>query len=142
LIHKGQDQSNFDIEHGQQEKATSVTQRELLDGSRKSDSGEGIHTDRLHQVNLGKSTPEDIDPLDSVLERAEDFLEESQQARTRFDPLRCTRKAKVQPRKLAKSERMHFNRVIQESPGLIRDFIKRLDLGPFKVPILRLLEPP
>jgi hypothetical protein len=50
-------------------------------------------------------TTEDPKQLEEVLKDTEDFPEQSQKLRKRFDPLRRTWKGKVQTRKLAKGER-------------------------------------
>jgi len=81
---------------------------------------QSVHPDRINQVDNLVVT----DHLDSVLKETREFLEESRIQRKKFDPLRHTRQGKVQPRKLAKKERKRLNRIIQESPDSVRNYIK------------------
>jgi hypothetical protein len=78
-----------------------------------------IHPDRISQVDREVLT----DHLDSVLKETKEFLRTSQKQRKKFDTLRHIKQGKVQLRKLFKKERKRLNKIIQESPDLVREFI-------------------
>jgi hypothetical protein len=78
-----------------------------------------IHPDRISQVDSEAPT----DHLDSVLKETREFLRSSQTQRKKFDTLRHIKQGKVQPQKLFKKERKRLNKIIQESPDLVREFI-------------------
>jgi hypothetical protein len=79
-----------------------------------------IHPDRISQVDREAPT----NHLDSVLKESKEFLRTSQTQRKKFDTLRHIKQGKVKPRKLFKKERKRLNKIIQESPDLVREFIK------------------
>jgi hypothetical protein len=104
----------------QKGRAISSTPRDLKEEPRNKIDSQNIHPDRIGQVDSSGST----EHLDSVLKETEHFLRISQTQWKRFDPLRRTRQGKIQPRKLAKKERKRLNKIIQESPDLVRKFSK------------------
>ena len=107
------------------DKVVSREPRDTQEKTRNKFGSPSIHPDRISQVDYSVNT----NRLDIVLKDTERFLQESQIQRKRFDPLQHTRQGKVQPWKLAKGERKRLNKIIHESPDLVRDFIK-YDLRP------------
>jgi hypothetical protein len=112
-------QNNLNLKELGTEKE-SVVLSDLPEEPRNKPDNQSIHPDRISQIDSSV----DINHLDKVLAETDRILENSQIQRKRFDLLRRTRQGKVQPRTLAKKERKWLNRIIQESPELVRKFIK------------------
>jgi hypothetical protein len=75
--------------------------RDILEGAQNNLDSQGVHPDRISQVDKRV----DMGSLDKIPKESEESIKKPGFERKRFDPLRRTRKGKVQPRKLAKKER-------------------------------------
>jgi hypothetical protein len=100
-------------------RAVSNIPRDLQEEPRNKLDFPAVHLDRISQINNSAVT----DSLDKVLEKAEEVPKQAQPLRKRFDPLQRTNQGKLLPRKLVKKEPKQLNRIIQESPDLVREFI-------------------
>jgi hypothetical protein len=105
------------------QEATAVP-KDLREQFRVKDRNDRINPSMINHISQGVFIGQPTEQLNTETKEAEEPLERPGLPRKRVDPLRRTRKGKAKPWKLDKAERRRLNKAVQESPQLIRKFLK------------------
>jgi len=98
----------------------SASRRDIQEDSRFNPAFDQVHPDRRIQVNQEADDYELDQHFDKVIDKAECFLERSEERRKKVDPFCRTCQGKLIHQKLTQKER---NRLNQVSPDQIRDML-------------------